>query len=142
MRMHRRGRDPEKLRRCRQVSRQPRIKHAASDKRRRIPTASPVRPCHTFHTKASRVNECQQVPRQPQKSSVYVTMCHACHSIKSHNVTKTNRKHHSQPTSHMPRIPRAIKHRQDLSPSTTRAIHSDRRCHTEARLPRTRSAAS
>ena len=40
-------------------------------------------------------------------------MRHACHSIKSRNVTKTNRKHHSQPTSHMPRIPRAIKHRQD-----------------------------
>ena len=53
------------------------------------------------------------MPRQPQKSSAYVTMCHACHSIKSRNVTKTNRKHHSQPTSHMPRIPRAIKQRQD-----------------------------
>ena len=33
-----------------------RIKHAASDRRRRIPTASPVRTCHAFHTKASRVN--------------------------------------------------------------------------------------
>jgi len=111
MRMHRRGPDPEKLHRCRQVSRQARIKHSS------------VRQTKAHHSQPSsymprlphksKQGQWQQAPRQPQKSSVYVSMCQACHSIQSRNVTKTNRKHHRQPTSHMPRNPRAIKHRQD-----------------------------
>ena len=114
MRMHRRGRDPQKLRRCRQVSRQPRIKHAASDRRRRIPTASPVRTCHAFHTKASRVNANKRHAshRKAASMSPCATPATVSKAAMSRRQIGIHRKHHSQSTSHMPRIPRAIKHRQ------------------------------